>query len=103
MELQCDPVKNLRTGKGRQTLFLNDPAQYFLSSPASCPFANIRLRALQAKFQIQVRPTLNKHGTSKKAIAEYGFCTSTLPNAVTNSAPSPPSMRTLREVARIEF
>lgn len=39
----------------------------------------------------------------KKAIAEYGFCTSTLPTAVPNSAPTPPSMRTLREAPRIEF
>lgn len=39
----------------------------------------------------------------KKAIAEYGFCTSTLPTAVPNSAPTPPSMRTLREATRIEF
>lgn len=65
LELQCDPARKWRMGKSRLTLFLNGQAQYFLSSPAYCPFANIRLCALQAKFQIQVRTTLNTHGTSQ--------------------------------------
>lgn len=68
LEMQHDPARKLKPRKSRQTLFLNDLAQYFLSSPAYCPFANIRPYALQAKFPIQVRTTLNKHGTSKKPL-----------------------------------
>lgn len=83
----------------------NKPALHFLTMSVLflAPFSYLKPCSSEVKFQIQASTALNKQGTSKKTITEYGFCISTLQNAVSNSVQTLQSIRTLREVTRIKL